>query len=1017
MVMFMGATTCSFEIREKNNHFEKYLHGKGLDIGSGDDPLQIKNGTIDIWDLPNGDAQYLENLENDSYDFVYSSHCLEHMKDTETALYNWSRVVKKDGFLFFVVPEYILYEKMQFPSVFNQDHKSSYSWFLTKDKIQRENHFHASDIKKILENLNMEILESQLEDYNYDYNLNPSIDQTRHKKALAQILFVAKKKSTTPVTQHNADDWVLTRYPKKGFFVDCGCFDGEIGSNTYKLEKYGWKGICIDAFPKNFDRRPNSKIVTAVVHGEKDVNMQFTKCQYPELSGITAFLGRTKWEKFIEETVEVKTQLLHEILDSNNAPKFIEYLNLDVEGVELEILKTFPFEKYTFGCISLEHAYDEPRRTHIRELLLTKGYKLFKQEKVDDWFYHESQQHPFEENEMNNKNIPVEKVSTEYGEMLILSKDTYQSTALRDTKKAYDWQEVNLLNNIIKNIDQPVFFDVGANLGVFTFGLAKYIKEKNGSIYCFEPQRAVYNCLVGSVALNGHDHIYAHHAAIGKSKDNFIEIPQFDYSETCSFGSIEFGEEQKEKLHQQRKQSTKKDYVQLLSLDSFINKIEKLDLIKIDVEGMEESVLESAKQIISKYKPILFIEFFKSNKEKLRQSLKELGYSDIQEVGVNFLCKAEKNISKTTNKIGLCMIVKNEAKIIERCLNSVKPMIDYVSIVDTGSTDSTIDVIQKWLHQNNMDGQVVSEPWQNFAHNRSFALKKLRERKDIDYALMIDADEILKFDENINFEELKNNMTCDLYNITCKYGGIEYARNSITKNAMPYFYKGVVHEFLECEEPIKTRESIKGVYNIPIQDSARNESKQKFQNDVKLLEEALKTETDKFMISRYTFYLAQSHRDCGEKEKAIYWYNERAKQGFWNQEVYISLYQVAKLKESLEYPGDDVVQSYMRAHEICPERIEALHGAMNYCRRNGRDHQAFILASYARTMPVNKTGLFSESWIWDYGIDDEYSIVSYWTNHINEGVAVTERLLKKIPENQKPRVLRNLEYLKGKVIH
>lgn len=1012
----MGATICSLDIRKKNNHFEKYLHGTGIDIGAGNDPLKIENGVVDIWDMQDGDAQYLNTIPSQTYDFVYSSHCLEHMRNTEIALYNWSRVVKKDGFLFFVVPEYVLYEKMQFPSVFNWDHKNTYSWFLTKDKVKRDNHFYKDDIIHILENLNMEVLECKLEDDNYDYNLNPKIDQTFHKKALAQILFVARKKDLTPVTQHNADDWVLTRYPEKGFFVDCGCFDGEVGSNTYKLEKYGWKGICIDAFPKNFSRRPNSKVITAVVHGEKDLTMQFTKCQYPELSGITQFLGRTKWEKFIDETIEVKTSLLHEILDQNNVPNFVEYLNLDVEGVELEILKTFPFDRYTFGCISLEHAYDEPKRTDIRKFLSTKGYKLFKQEKCDDWFYHESQNQKKEDYYME-KPIPVEKVQTEYGEMIILSKDTYQSNAFRDTKKAYDWQEVDLLNNIVKDIKNPVFFDVGANLGAFTIGLAKNIKANGGTTHAFEPQRAVYNCLVGSVALNGYDNIYVHHAAVGSSQDNYIEVPQFDYSETCSFGSIEFGEQQKENLHQQRRQTNIKEYVQLLSLDSFVNKIQKLDLLKIDVEGMEESVLDSAKVIIQKYKPILFVEFFKSNKEKLLNTIKELGYTEIQEVGVNFLCKSNISTPKNTTKIGLCMIVKNEAKIIERCLDSVKPLIDYVSIIDTGSTDTTVDVIKDWLKKNKLAGQVILESWKNFAHNRSFALQKLREKTDIDYALMIDADEILTYDEGININELKSNLTCDLYDINCKYGSIEYARTSITKNSMPFFYKGVVHEFLECKDAIKTRETIKGVTNIPLQDSARNESQQKFQHDVKLLEEAIKNESDPFMVSRYTFYLAQSYRDLGEKEKAIYWYTERTKLGNWKEEIYISLYQIAKLKESLEYPADDIIQSYMRSHEICPYRIEALHGAMSYCRRNGRDHQAYILASYARTMPVVKRGLFVETWIWDYGIDDEFSIVSYWTDHINEGVAVTEALLKKIPEDQKPRVMKNLEYLKGKVIH
>ena len=614
---------------------------------------------------------------------------------------------------------------------------------------------------------------------------------------------------------------------------------------------------------------------------------------------------------------------------------------------------------------------------------------------------------------MHNK-IPVERVQTHYGELIILSQDTNQANAFRDTKKAFDWEEVDLLNNIIKDIDNPVFFDVGSNLGAFTFGLAKAIKEKNGLVYSFEPQRIVYNCLVGSVALNGYDHIYAHHAAIGNSQ-GLIEAPQFNYAEKCSFGSIEFGEKQKERLHQARQENSKKEYVEIFPLDYFANKIDKLDLLKIDVEGMEESVLEGAKQIVAKYKPILFVEFFKSDKVKLRKMIEELGYDDISEVGVNFLCRINKTEMEKTIKIGLCMIVKNESKIIERCLDSVKPMVDYVCVADTGSTDSTIEVINSWLIKNNMAGQVVSEPWKNFAHNRSFALAKLREQKDIDYALMIDADEILKYEDGFNISEAKRNMKHDLYNINCKLGGSEYLRTTITKNNMPYYYRGVVHEFLDCRESIKTREIFNGICNIPLQDSARNQNTQKFQNDAKLLEDALKTETNPFLISRYTFYLAQSYKDCGEQEKAIHWYNKRAKQGSYKEEVYISLYCVAKLKEARGYPEDDIVQSYMRAYEICPERIEALYCAMNYCRRNGRDNQAFIMASHARSMPVYKKGLFSQNWMWDYGIDDEYSIASYLTGHIKEGLEVTEKLLKKIPEQQKSRILKNLEDLKAKL--
>jgi glycosyltransferase involved in cell wall biosynthesis len=368
------------------------------------------------------------------------------------------------------------------------------------------------------------------------------------------------------------------------------------------------------------------------------------------------------------------------------------------------------------------------------------------------------------------------------------------------------------------------------------------------------------------------------------------------------------------------------------------------------------------------------------------------------------------------NKIGLCMIVKNESKVIKRCLDSVKPLIDYVCISDTGSTDDTVQIILQWMKENNIKGEVNKENWKNFAFNRTKSLENLRKHKDIDYALVIDADEILKFDENFDFINFKNNLTSDLYHITCKFGNIEYVRTSLFKNNKKFYYKGVLHEYLECNDPFITKNTATGIYNIPIQDSARNKNTKKYQDDAIVLENALKTEVDPFLIQRYTFYLAQSYKDCEQNGKAIYWYNKRAELGGWDQEIYWSLYQVARLKEIMGYPEDDIVQSYLRAYEKCTTRIEALHNTIKFCRTHGRDHQAYMIGKYAKTLPVDKNGLFVESWMWDYGLDDEFSVCCYWTGHYEEGLKVCEDLINKIPEDQKPRIQQNINYFKEKLV-
>ena len=188
----MKETAKSKQFRERQGHFDLYLKGYGIDIGAGDDLLTIKEGTVDEWDLYHGDAQYMSGIEPSQYDFIYSSHCLEHMKDVGITLTNWLKILKTNGHLYFTVPDYVLYEKMRFPSIHNPDHKNTFSCHIYKNQVKRENHYHVSDIQNVLKDLNAEPVLWQLEDNDYDYNLGPDADQTRGN-AQAQLLFVAKK--------------------------------------------------------------------------------------------------------------------------------------------------------------------------------------------------------------------------------------------------------------------------------------------------------------------------------------------------------------------------------------------------------------------------------------------------------------------------------------------------------------------------------------------------------------------------------------------------------------------------------------------------------------------------------------------------------------------------------------------------------------------------------------------------------------------------------------------------------
>ena len=109
------------------------------------------------------------------------------------------------------------------------------------------------------------------------------------------------------------------------------------------------------------------------------------------LSGISGHIDAHKPKVDSSKTsIQVQTISLLDALDRANAPSFIEYISLDTEGSEFEILSTFDFEKYTFGLIDVEHNFIEPRRTDIRNLLLSKGYVYKGENQWDDMYKHSS---------------------------------------------------------------------------------------------------------------------------------------------------------------------------------------------------------------------------------------------------------------------------------------------------------------------------------------------------------------------------------------------------------------------------------------------------------------------------------------------------------------------------------------------------------------------------------------------------------------------------------------------------
>jgi FkbM family methyltransferase len=199
-----------------------------------------------------------------------------------------------------------------------------------------------------------------------------------------------KSKSTA---QWGQDLWVVekTGYKRHGFFVEFGATDGVRLSNTFMLEKeFGWSGLCAEPNPEFFAKlQKNRSCVVSrdCISGQSGQQVRFVLAD--EYGGINDFFNDThngKREAFsaLGKEIALTTLSLDDFLKKHDAPHTIDYLSLDTEGSEYEILRNFPFEKWDVRLITVEHNFT-PIRDQIRELLSSKGYS-WQEAQTDDLF-------------------------------------------------------------------------------------------------------------------------------------------------------------------------------------------------------------------------------------------------------------------------------------------------------------------------------------------------------------------------------------------------------------------------------------------------------------------------------------------------------------------------------------------------------------------------------------------------------------------------------------------------------
>lgn len=197
------------------------------------------------------------------------------------------------------------------------------------------------------------------------------------------------------------DLWVLYMLSSKrdGYFVEFGACDGHLLSNTRLLEEeYDWKGILAEPNPAwHTALRQNRKVIidTDCVAGSSGEVVDFLSTDaQPELSRMADIVPDDVHERngnrSVQSLHQVSTVSLNDLLDRHDAPEVIDYLSIDTEGSEYEVLRNVDFTKRRFRLITVEHAGEQEKREAIFALLEGVGYRrvMVELSRWDDWYIH-----------------------------------------------------------------------------------------------------------------------------------------------------------------------------------------------------------------------------------------------------------------------------------------------------------------------------------------------------------------------------------------------------------------------------------------------------------------------------------------------------------------------------------------------------------------------------------------------------------------------------------------------------
>jgi len=388
---------------------------------------------------------------------------------------------------------------------------------------------------------------------------------------------------------------------------------------------------------------------------------------------------------------------------------------------------------------------------------------------------------------------------------------------------------------------------------------------------------------------------------------------------------------------------------------------------------------ERRKNFISKYKSYIYLINKKYDIQDLYFTNSEDLYFESSNLEDN-LSSEDINIilEESGVKIILNLMIKNESIIIERCINAVSEYVDGFCILDTGSTDNTIDVCNQVLTNTKKPFVINTELFKNFGHTRTKSFEcavkfcdELGWNKEKTYAMLIDADMVIKPSDQ--FKDFKNTMTTNGYQAIQKNGHITYYNTRFLKLSYDWKCIGATHEYWSGDPVDKIDSDI--FYIDDINDGGCKSDKA--ERDIRLLNEDINENKN---VDRAHFYLAQTLKGVGQLSPAIEKYEKRIQLGGWYEEIWYSYYQIGKCY--LELKDYNNMELWLnKAFEFNNNRSEPLYILTKYFREISQHYKAYhyYLKGVNISYPKNEI-LFIEHDVYNGLFNYENTILAYYIN-------------------------------------